>query len=169
MKEKLSGLYKESWSKEFEDKKNGKLNFYYEVKRNFKFEGYLDNVKRLDRKEVTKFRLSCHNLPVEVMRYGDVDRAQRKCNICKTNEVGDEWHYLNKCTNTAIDDTREQFIQKVKGIQPQLQNFERKDIMNYALTMQDQSIQTETALFVSKLLQLYAECKEEEEGTCSLM
>ena len=27
----------------------------------------------------------------------------------------------------------------------------------------------ETALFVKKLLQLYSECKEEEEGTFSLM
>ena len=41
--------------------------------------------------------------------------------------------------------------------------------MTYTLTMQDELMQMETALFVKKLLQLYSECKEEEEGTCSLM
>ena len=169
IKESLTKLFKESWKTEFEDKKDKKLSFYHEVKRNFQFEGYLDNLQRNDRKETTKFRLSCHNLPVEVMRYGDMERDQRKCRICNMNVVGDEWHYLTECTNSSIEDTREQFILKAKETQPQLHNFGRKELMNYSLTMQDESLQLETALFIKKLLKVYSECKEEEEGTCSMM
>ena len=169
LKERLAKLYKQKWETELEEKKEGKLSFYYEVKRNFQFEGYLDNIERRNRKEVTKFRLSNHKLPVERMRYGEVDREDRKCTVCNRNEVGDEWHYLTKCANPMMLDSREQFVQKIKTMQPQLETFETREMMKYCLTMHDDLLQMETALYVKNLLQVYSDCKEEEESTCSLM
>ena len=101
LKERLKELYEEKWEIESK-KKDGKLSFYYEVKGNFQFEGYLDNIQRRDRKEITKFRLASHKLPVEALRYGEISREDRKCTICSMNKVGDEWHYLTECTNEMM-------------------------------------------------------------------
>ena len=46
--------------------------FLCEYKRNFKFESYLDNLNYDDRKDITKFKLCNHNLPVERLRYENV-------------------------------------------------------------------------------------------------
>ena len=171
IKDRLKELYQEEWKSERRNKIDGKLSFYWEVKRNFQFEGYLDKIQRNDRKEITKLRLSAHKFPIEVMRYGkeEIERGERKCTVCTRNEVGDEWHYLTKCTNQAMKDTREQFIHNVKLLQPQLQKFDTNEVMKYSVTMHDELLQMETALFVKKLMKVYSDRKDEERSTCSLM
>ena len=145
------------------------MSFYYDLKKNFQFEKYLDNVARCDRKAITKLRLSCHALPIEQMRYQKVDKAERKCSICSVEEVGDEWHYLSKCQNENISTTRLAFVDKITTINLQLKDFNPDDLMKYCMTMNDTLIQTESALFVKNMLNAYSEAKLEEEGTCSLM
>ena len=170
VKEKLVDLYKENWTEAMEKNKEGKLRFYYEIKKNFRFEGYLDNVPRDTRKYITRLRLSSHLLPIEQMRYQKIDKSERKCRICKADEVGDEWHYLTRCRNENIIDIRHTFMEKMVSIQPQLKDFNCKNIMQYCLTMNDKIIQSETAFFVKELLQTYSKTKEEEEeGTCNMM
>ena len=154
---------------EAEKMTEGKMAFYTKVKKNFHFETYLDKIPRLERKGIAKLRLSCHSLPIEKMRYQKIQRTERKCTLCKENEVGDEWHYLLGCKNPSISDTRDTFIQKVKSIQPQLKNFPTQDLMIYTLSMQDTLIQVTAANFVKTLLQTYTDAVDEDEGTCSLM
>ena len=168
IKEKLTEQYKEKWKKEMEEKKEGKLKFYQELKKNFKCEEYLDTISRADRKAITRLRLSCHTLPIERMRYQTIDRQERKCPFCR-REIGDEWHYLTKCNNSDISNVRNEFVAKVKSIQPQLNNFSTTDLMTYCVSMQDTLIQTETAHFVKELLTSYADAVEEEEGKCNIM
>ena len=45
-------------------------------------------------------KLRCHsnNLPIETGRFFNIDRSERHCNLCNANELGDEFHYLFKCT-----------------------------------------------------------------------
>ena len=168
IKEKLIEQYKESWKKEMEEGKEGKLQFYHELKRNFKCEEYLDTISRADRKAITRLRLSCHTLPIERMRYQMVDRQERKCPFCRS-EIGDEWHYLTKCNNKDIKNVRSEFVARVKSIQPQLINFNISDLMKYCVSMQDTSVQVETAHFANELLSSYADAVEEDEGKCSIM
>ena len=150
----------------------GKLKFYFEHKKIFCFEKYLDNVPRENRIAITKFRLSSHRLPIEKMRYHQVKREERKCSICKRNEVGDEWHYLLKCDNKEIKDVRCLFINKIKNIQIQCHRFQDTNIMRYCMNMGDVEVQLPTALFIKDLMDRYETEEDKRKETskpCSIM
>lgn len=61
-----------------------------------KFENYLDILSPKFRIELTKFRTSNHNLPIETGRWHNIQRHERYCTFCKT-ELGDEFHFLFVC------------------------------------------------------------------------
>ena len=174
IKDKLKRSYVAQWKNEARNKKDGKLAFYLELKKNFQFEKYLDQLPRHERKAITKLRLSCHSLPVEVLRYQKpkIERSERVCKLCHRGEVGDEWHYLVKCGNQNISNIRTTFVEQIVTIQPQLKDFETHTLMHYCVSLQDTSTQLEAAKFVKELLQAYSDEKEkmeEENGTCSIM
>ena len=168
-RKKLTEAYHENWKMEAEKMSDGKMAFYTKIKKNFHFETYLDKIPRMERKSITKLRLSCHSLPIEKMRYQKIQRVERKCTICKENEIGDEWHYLTRCKQEDLNTTRKEFIQLVKNIQPQLENFSTEDLMIYAISMNDTLIQVPAATFAKNLLQIYSDVTEKEEGSCSIM
>jgi len=45
-----------------------------------------------------KFKCTNHHLPIVKGRYLNIPLDDRKCTICNLNEIGDEFHYLFKCT-----------------------------------------------------------------------
>ena len=55
-----------------------------------------------------RFRLGCHNLPVDSGRQLGIPRAQRICTRCSLELVGDEHHLLFTCP--AVQHVREQFM-----------------------------------------------------------
>ena len=55
-----------------------------------------DDIQEYQRKEVTRFRLSSHNLKVETGRWGRVVRENRTC-ICEVGRVQDEEHVTTVC------------------------------------------------------------------------
>ena len=59
---------------------------------------------------LVNIRTSNHKLPVEIQswRIFFKQREERICNVCDLGEVGDEFHYLAKCTVFAED--RQKFI-----------------------------------------------------------
>ena len=169
IQKKLTDSYKKHWEKEAETMKDGKMAFFLKLKKSFKFETYLDNIPRSKRRAITKLRLSCHTLPVEVMRYQKIERTERKCTICTNDEVGDEMHYLTSCDHEEMRNSREIFIQKAKSIQPQLKTFDKANLMTYSLSMNDESIQVETADFITEMLKIYSNTKDMERNTCAIM
>ena len=38
-----------------------------------------------------------HSLPIEKGRYYDIEKSQRKCHLCQSDDLGDEYHYLLEC------------------------------------------------------------------------
>ena len=38
-----------------------------------------------------------HFIPIEKGRHLGIDRNKRVCTLCKTNSIGDEFHYLFEC------------------------------------------------------------------------
>ena len=62
---------------------------------------------------IIKFRTSNHKLAIEVGRYSKIDRSFRHCHLCDTNEIGDEYHLLYKCTNHDIVQIRNRFLQNM--------------------------------------------------------
>ena len=94
---------------------SSKLFLYSKVKKNMKMEEYLINENSFkNRQLVTKFRLSDHNLNIEMGRYSNIPRENRLCNICQVLE--DENHFFFHCKiNKSL---REVFLQKVNIIRP---------------------------------------------------
>ena len=41
---------------------------------------------------LNKFRVSNHKSPIERGRYGNLERSERKCNVCRV--LGDEFHFF---------------------------------------------------------------------------
>ena len=81
-------------------------------KTDFKLEDYLCKLSDGLRRNMTRFRLSSHKLPIQQLRYIDVPRQNRLCNLCNNGEVGDEFHYLFSCPHGEISLLRTISIRK---------------------------------------------------------
>ena len=47
-------------------------------------------------KNLCKFRCHSHHLPVNNGRFIEVTQADLKCTLCKSGDVGDEYHYVER-------------------------------------------------------------------------
>ena len=73
-----------------------KLYLYSKLKTTFKLEDYLKQLQNFNSRQlITKFRISDHNLEVELGRYKKIPRDQRVCNIC--NVLDNEEHFFLHC------------------------------------------------------------------------
>ena len=45
-----------------------------------------------------RFRTANHKLPVETGRWNNIELSERKCQLCESNNLGDEFHYLLECS-----------------------------------------------------------------------
>ena len=71
--------------------------FYKTINNDLRMQQYLLTLPFSQRKIMTRFRVSNHRLPVELLRYTGIDREQRVCHKCNENVIGDEIHYLLFC------------------------------------------------------------------------
>ena len=75
-----------------------KLTFHQkEIKDNISFEKYLINVSKFYYSKIIKYRTSNHRLPVKTGRWDNIQLNGPKCQICPTDDIGDEYHYLFTC------------------------------------------------------------------------
>ena len=84
---------------------------YKHVKQHFEIEFYICNiVLRRVRDALTTLRVSSHGLRVESGRCGRdrIEKAQRKCIYCTSNDIEDELHFVIKCS--FYNDIRIRFI-----------------------------------------------------------
>jgi hypothetical protein len=73
---------------------SSKLFLYSKLKSDIKLEEYLKSERNLkNRQLLTKFRLSDHNIEIELGRYKNIPRNQRHCKFCKT--LDDEFHFFS--------------------------------------------------------------------------
>jgi hypothetical protein len=69
---------------------------------------------KINRQLLTKFRLSDHNLEIELGRCKNIPRNQRHCKFCKT--LDDEFHFFFDCK--VADNIRPSFIDFMKTKYP---------------------------------------------------
>ena len=67
---------------------------YRIFKENFEFENYLDILENKDIVLLFRYRTCNHRLPIETGRWTNIDRNDRYCQLCNSNEIGDEYHYI---------------------------------------------------------------------------
>ena len=99
LKQKYDVLWhQELFNDNFKLQHGNKLRTYRLFKNTFKFEPYLEWGNYNQRKLITKFRISAHNLEIERGRYIGLKVSDRKCKLCKV-DIEDECHFLLKCPN----------------------------------------------------------------------
>jgi hypothetical protein len=98
---------------------SSKLFLYSKLKSDIKLEEYIKCEKKFkNRQLLTKFRLSDHNLEIELGRYKNIPRNQRHCKFCKTLDA--EFHFFFDCKVT--DNIRPSFIDFMKTKYPRFNN-----------------------------------------------
>ncbi len=88
----------------------------------FKCEPAIENYLQLNeylRIPLTQFRCRNHKLSISQSRYND--NTSNICTLCNANEVGDEFHYIFKCTNFI--DERKKHIKKYYYNRPNIIKF----------------------------------------------
>ena len=96
----LKSHFRETWS--LTKGSSSKLEFYNTVKHEFCLEQYLILVDNFhDRANLTKLRISAHELEIELGRRRGITRQDRHCRWCKismgTDITEDEEHFLYNC------------------------------------------------------------------------
>ena len=136
----LSVYWSKSLTKDkFDSSVGNKLSLYSEVKN--ENESYLDLIKNVKtRVAVTKMRISCHLLPIESGRYKKIPRVERLCPLCNRSEIGDEFHYLLKCTHSSLSHIRGIFLESLSSINSNFTNVSCKALFLYIMSMCDQNI-----------------------------
>ena len=113
----LKSHFKEAW----QHCKNAspKLDFYNRIKDAFCHEKYLDYVSNFyDRANLTKLRISAHDLHIETGRHKNIPRQDRHCKWCKISmgveTIEDEGHFLYACD--LYSQIRMKFVNIISGI-----------------------------------------------------
>eukprot|EP00918_Siedleckia_nematoides_P055132 GHVU01120244.1.p1 GENE.GHVU01120244.1~~GHVU01120244.1.p1 ORF type:complete len:281 (-),score=3.44 GHVU01120244.1:191-1033(-) len=109
IKQRITDQYLQSWS----EKVNGmnRLELYKNIKTELKFENYLDEIANVkQRKALTKFRCSAHNLAIETGRHNNIPRNERVCKLCNNNNIENEYHFTLICP--ALRENRLKYIPK---------------------------------------------------------
>ena len=65
-------------------------------------EDYLVTLIEPVRSNLIRLRLSNHKMPIETGRHIGIDRNDRLCNICKSSDIGDEYHYFCICVAVEV-------------------------------------------------------------------
>jgi hypothetical protein len=85
------------------------------------FEKYLDILPINLAIYMCKFRTMNHNFSLEKGRYSNIERADRICDLCTKNCLGDEFHDPFECTHFSND--RKKYIQRYYVNHPSSQKF----------------------------------------------
>ena len=102
-------------------------------------------------------KLDClaHKFPIEQGRYKNIPREQRICNLCCNNRVGDEFHYLFICNEFSLTQRRQTFINDILKVNTHFIKFDKKNLFDYILSLNDCSIFDLTVLFIKDIMENY--------------
>ena len=73
------------------------------------------------RNAIAKLHLSSHQLNIETGRHTNIERLDRKCNLCKLDDLEDEYHFTLLCP--IYKDLRIAYIQKYFYRRPNVMKF----------------------------------------------
>ena len=95
-KQRLVDCSMHDWSAMISD--SGKARHYRFIMPSLQTVNYIFyNIPLKFRIALSKLKCSAHCLNVEVGRHNNIDYQERLCNLCDTQEVEDEYHFVIKC------------------------------------------------------------------------
>ena len=135
--------------------KSPRLELYAKIKRVYKREYYLTgNLSCKQKQSLTKCRISAHDFQIELGRRQKQLRDNRLCNLCDKRELGDEFHYILKCTYAPVVTIRKELMEKVNAINSGILNLPEKELFIYLVNAHDTSIVFHFAKFLETLMKI---------------
>ena len=77
------------------------------------------------------------------------------CNLCCNNLVGDEFHYLFICNEFSLTQRRQTFINDILKVNTHFIKFDKENLFDYILSLNDCSIFDFTVLFIKHIMENY--------------
>ena len=105
IKLRLSDIYNQKWSS---DKTNNSVCLNYRLMTDQKALQKYFNLPRQHMYALCKFKCANSRIPTITGRYSNKPLEDRTCTVCESNEIGDEFHYLFKCSK--FKDERVKYI-----------------------------------------------------------
>ena len=107
-KERVIDVFKQEWFNIIS--LSGSLTLYKNFKQSFGIENYLVVLPSKLRINISKLRLSAHQLRIETCRYARnrLERALRLCTLCDISDIEDEYHFVLVCP--VYDSIRKKYI-----------------------------------------------------------
>ena len=96
IKQNLVDQLLQNWNSKLDNSSKGRN--YNLFKSDIKCEKYLTKVNGSLIYTMFRFRTANHKLPVETGRWNNIELSERKCQLCESNYLGDEFHYLLECS-----------------------------------------------------------------------
>ena len=124
---------------------------YFKIKCNFGYEQYLDIIKKFDkRKCFAKFRVSNHQLKVELGRYTKpmTPLDLRICDKCDLKRVEDEVHYFSECPK--FDAKRNLLFNIVKKYNINFENLSASDKIFWCFSCENSEIVDQLSCFLQE-------------------
>ena len=135
LKKKIKSAIHDTYSKKVQSKlssltDSSKIFLYSKIKSEFKIENYLTDMPNFKTRQLlTKFRVSDHNLEIEVGRYRNIPRNERLCVNCK--RIDDEFHFFLHCDRNIL--LRKQLFDKILRLNPNFISEQPLDKLKYIL------------------------------------
>ena len=126
--------------------------FKCEVRRE-KYLCYINNISL--RKNISKLRLSAHNLPIETGRYKRPEKIppdQRYCEECNMNMVGDEFHIVMQCPK--YQHSREGFLEKINELDKDMNNMDCRQKFISIMKLDNENLIKTFATFIAKIIEI---------------
>ena len=120
-KQRIIDVFFQSWHNSISTSPS--LHSYQYFKSMICYENYLDFVPKKFRISLTQLRLSAHSLRIEAGRYGNhrLERNQRTCQVCNSNDIEDEYHFVIICP--AYVTLRKRYIKPFYLLRPSVCKF----------------------------------------------
>ena len=77
------------------------------------------------------------------------------CPFCSSKALGEEFHYLLKCENTTLENTRDTFIKKIYEISSEFRKLNYRELFKYLLCMSDKDIIEVSAKYFHDVCEIY--------------
>ena len=110
----VSRSLKTLYEKMFRDhiQESGRLSEIYQfIKKGYGEESYVNNVSNYEHRAViAKFRISAHFLPIEIGRMQQIPRSQRTCTMCTGSQLGNEVHFILRCSEPRLVEARDEYF-----------------------------------------------------------
>ena len=130
-------------------REQSKLRTYAVLKTEIGLEKYLSEIKNpVLRTEMTKFRLSNHNLMIEVGRHKGIPKELRFCSFCP-NDVETEIHFLLLCPVYNL--LRSEIIGPINNSKPSFRFYTNEEKLQYLLTG---TVSLKTCKYISNAFKL---------------